>query len=97
MKMITSQDDFDNAGSRDLILIECSFCHKPYKKVKHLVQADIKHNNKIICSKECYSKSKLNGQTKPCSHCGSPVNLIKLKMATLEKVEFSLSNYAPLA
>lgn len=71
--MITSQSDFDNARSRDLILIECSFCHKPYNKVKHYVQANIKHNTQVVCSKKCYSDLKNTGQVKPCSNCQKPV------------------------
>lgn len=73
MKMITSQYKFNNAGSRDLITLECFCCHKPYSKVKHLVQANIKHKKQWYCSKRCQFSAQLRGKTQPCSHCGSPV------------------------
>lgn len=33
MKMITSQDDFNNDKYNDLIEFECEFCHKIYTRI----------------------------------------------------------------
>ncbi len=73
MKLITSQEDFDLAKCNDSIIVECSFCKKPFNRIKHYLQSDIKHNTTIFCSKLCISQSKCTGETKPCSHCNKPV------------------------
>ncbi len=73
MKFVTSQEDFDKAKSKDLIIVECSYCHGHFKREKHFLQADIKHQSKVFCNRICSKASRFTGETKPCSHCNKPV------------------------
>jgi hypothetical protein len=81
MKLIISQDEFDNAGSRELISIECSVCHQPFKRKKHYVQAGIKANREVTCSPVCkYNQKRKPRQDIPCKQCGVTISCLEAEL-----------------
>lgn len=76
MEMITSQDDFNSAKSRDLILLKCKECSGLFKKPKNQVLASIKYNKsedgrfeKAFCSTKCRAIAQRTSLTKKCTNC----------------------------
>ncbi len=70
--MITSQEDFSKAKSRDLIVCECVECKSQFTEQKHYVQSYLKNGRGKFCSKECSVKS-MKRKSPPmrykCSNC----------------------------
>lgn len=64
MEIITSQENFEKAGYKDLIELKCLQCHKVFLLAKRCVVTNIcsnrKHNNQDrgkFCSRECISRN----------------------------------------
>ena len=72
--MITlyTEEEFQKTKSNEKLELECIVCHKPFKKLKRVIQAVIrgdKGNSGNYCSKECISKSKQTGEIVECKNC----------------------------
>ena len=64
MKILTSDSQFKNAKSRDLINLECQQCHKSFTDEKHNIQWNMTRNKKtsMNCSSYCSNKCKNDSQ-----------------------------------
>lgn len=61
MKPLYTQEQFNNAKSRDILSLECEHCHKIFSKTKNRIQDKIKHQKTnplfgSFCSKKCSIK-----------------------------------------
>jgi hypothetical protein len=76
MIMITSQEEFEKARSRDLIELKCEKCNNPFKREKHYVQSYIKKGMKNFCSLKCMNLNTLSKIIAPCGWCGKEVKRV---------------------
>lgn len=72
--MITSQEDFDKSGYKDLIELECEKCHSKFEIEKRKVKSSItKYGGQKFCSKKCQSEAQRTGKTYSCKFCQNQV------------------------
>ena len=78
MKIITSQAEFENTKSRDLIKLECKYCNNIFTKEKHYVQA----RKGDFCSTKCSVSFRSVGKfiIKSCSQCGKEVRRVNSQL-----------------
>lgn len=82
-----SPETFHSAKSRELLTLECEYCHNPFLKTKHYIQDVLnpkQNKSASFCSRKCFGKSKLKIQLIPCLLCGrltdrTPSELNKVK------------------
>ena len=85
MKLKISQEQFNNLKSRDLVLLECERCLKPYSLLKHHIQSFLNKKYKIrYCSNECKNLANTKKQKYYCKQCNKellrrPLELKKVK------------------
>ena len=53
MKILYTTEEFNQAKSRDLIVLKCEKCNKDFNKSKHYVQANLKNDGGKYCSRKC--------------------------------------------
>lgn len=75
--MITSQEDFENAKSRALIIMECDYCNKEFNRPKNRIQAKVKRNINAYCSNSCAWASKSYKIETKCPVCLSQVSRVE--------------------
>jgi len=70
-----TEEEFENAKSRQLLPCKCEYCGERFYKTKHELQYCIKNSKTICCSNKCSGKlfSKLNPKIQiqlTCAYCG---------------------------
>lgn len=70
MKLLISLDELDKMSSRQMCLLECECCNRPFMKNKHLVQAALKGNGRLrFCSIRCRGNSQITIVQCRCRQC----------------------------
>lgn len=69
MIIITPQDLFEQAKSRDLITLKCKKCNKLFNLTKHRVQTNIKRKSGHYCSVKCAWEDSKTGKYINCKQC----------------------------
>lgn len=70
--LFTNQE-FDDAGSRDLLAIRCTACNEIFFKPKNYIQAiqsEKQHTTGDFCSPKCRNTSRRKRIAVFCAHCG---------------------------
>lgn len=73
MKTLFTQQEFENAKSKDLLAIECCFCSNKFYKTKHYIQGCLNPNAKRTgkyCSVKCNNDSRKTIKNVKCNNCG---------------------------
>jgi len=72
MKPLYTQDEFNNARSRDLLTLECIHCNSPFKRTKNFIQGcNIPRKSGDFCSKRCCALHRGPPVTVACEQCGN--------------------------
>lgn len=75
MELLTDQETFDKAGSKELVKVRCEFCRMPFTIPKYRAQTALKGNCKnnigSFCSKKCVSASTNKSTRVKCKECGN--------------------------
>ena len=73
-----TEDEFNNAKSRDKLPIQCLSCGKTFYVVKSYIQAQLKRRPTVnrYCSLTCYgAPHKLPPYELKCTNCGTPISI----------------------
>jgi len=73
MKPLYTDIEFEQAKSRSFLPLECEYCHKTFKRIKHDIQsANLKqgNNNNSYCSRDCSNLSQQVRIKFNCFQCG---------------------------
>lgn len=73
MKPLYTQQEYDNAKSKDFLLCECYLCQKPFKKYKRYIKSYINGNvvtNPIKYCDSCFKIFQITRQLINCTNCG---------------------------
>jgi hypothetical protein len=74
MISLFTQDEFDNAKSRDLLPLKCVRCGKTFYKKKHRIQTSAQGQKHAFCSYECKAKSQVTKVKVKCWQCGEALD-----------------------
>lgn len=72
MKLLIPIDTLKNYKSRDLISVECDYCHKACKRTRQAIQKRFKASNTIFCSRKCYALYLIKEIPCNCKNCTTP-------------------------
>lgn len=75
MKPLYTQDEFNQAKTRDFLSVECYQCGNPYQVKKRYIKSFLTDPNSLssnkYCSKKCLNKSKLRRVEVECKNCST--------------------------
>lgn len=81
--IIVSPLDISKLKTKDIITLECEYCHQQYKRTKHEVQHYIQKNQGKYCSKFCQCAARHTGKILSCKNCGKDIYVANKKTLTL--------------
>lgn len=69
MKILITDDEFNNSKRQNLIPLECLSCKNTFFRIKKYVTTNINRNGGNFCSKKCAGKSQIKHKTVQCKNC----------------------------